>query len=190
MTSAHARRQRGRQTVQLQSPLSPADCVRRLEAWDQRPQSAFAFLAGRMQDNGTIAFRLRGRPGWWDWTSPLWAPYFHGTLKSNPATARGTIIVGWFGFDRGLLALPIILVICALVGTSVLLLLGGRRQGIALLVFTCFGLAFFCADLCFTRWVRRDEPRQMTAFLSTTLQAAPDSTVGQASDTQRTEQDR
>src|SRR5437867_3331431 len=111
MTSAHAPRQRGRQTVQLQSPLSPADCVRRLEAWDQRPQSAFAFLAGRM-------------------------------------------------------------------------------QGIALLVFTCFGLAFFCADLCFTRWVRRDEPRQMTAFLSTTLQAAPDSTVGQASDTQRTEQDR
>src|SRR5207249_9971997 len=106
-----------------------------------------------------------GRPGRTAWTAPLRAPHFHGTPMRNPAPARGPISVGWFGFDRGLLALPIILVICALVGTSVLLLLGGRRQGIALLVFTCFGLAFFCADLCFTRWVRRDEPRQMTAFL-------------------------
>ena len=94
------------------------------------------------------------------------APYFHGTLRADPATG-GTIIVGSFGFHPAARRGAVFIAVVAVIAIGNALYRGGQHGVAGTVVAVGVGIA----GLLLTRWTCRGDRREITAFLTQTLQA-------------------
>ena len=158
---APVHRRGGRSSLQLRTPLTPGECVRQMETAGGHD---IVFRAAGTIDDGTIVFGLERRQG--QLTSSVMAPYFHGALWADPETA-GTIIAGSFGFNPAVRAGAVTVVVIALLALGLTL----HRDGWENVEWTMLAIAVGIAGLILTRWTRRKDRREITTFLTLTLQA-------------------
>jgi hypothetical protein len=149
--------------LRLHTQLRPGECVRQMA--EATGAHSIGYHPRRLTADGTIMFGLEKRRSLLS-SSPV-APYFYGMLLPDPSATGGTIILGSFGFHPRARGGVVTVAVIASMAFG-LALYWGEQQGIEWVV---LALAVGIAGLFLTRWIRRGDKRDITTFLTGTLQA-------------------